>query len=601
VTALDPSLQTGTPVKLTLKIDGQAVETDRIVSVETWGEANRIPRARIVLYEGPKDDSDFPLSGETTFLPGAKLVIGAGYGEAAETIHSGVIVRHSLRLLPGVSPQLVIETADKLLAMSLNRNSAVSLEKTDRALISALVSAAGGTVGKNEAAETPHESLVQFHASDWDLMLLRAEAGGCVAIVEGGKVDIIAPGTSGTPVLELDYEQAIVSLEATLDAAAPFQAGAVKSRSWSYATQAVEEKAATASTPTVPGDFGPAKLADVFALATVRQQTGAAVAADLLGSWSSASTLRAKLAAVQGNVQFQGSSAVKPGNLVSLKGVGPRFGGDAFVSSVRHVIGAGGWQTVVGFGMAPESFASRAAALAVPAAGGLVPPVRGLHTGQVKQIATDPTGDFRVLVTLPLVGDENGVWARPSQIYASNKFGALFYPEIGDEVVLGFMDDSPGDPIILGSLYSRTRPPAHPPNEGNDTKAIVSRTLMEVVFHDKDDELYLEINTPGKRTLRMSDKKEPEIRIKDDFGNYIVMNKEKVDIHSAGELSLSSVKDMTIKSGGQLKISSDGPCSLSAPKIDQTAASALKIHCDALGELSCGAVLTVKGALVKIN
>ncbi|HYJ82159.1 MAG TPA: phage baseplate assembly protein V [Allosphingosinicella sp.] len=577
------------------------MDTDRIVSVETWNEANRVPRARLVLYEGPKDDAAFPLSGEKTFLPGAKIVIGAGYGEEADTLHSGVIVRHSLRLLPGVSPQLVIETADPLLAMSLRRNSAVSLEKTDRDLIAALVSASGGTVGKNEASAEPHESFVQYNACDWDLMLLRAEAGGCVVVVEDSKVDVIAPGAATSPVLELDYEQALVSLEATLDAAAPVAAGAVKSRSWSYGEQSVIVGAAQDPTVTAPGNFGAAELAKVFALDTVAQQSGALLAEARLKGWSSAALLRAKLAAVQGTAQFQGSRLAKPGSVLTLKGVGPRFEGNAFVGSVRHVIRAGDWQTVVGLGMAPESFGSRASEVAAPAAGGLLPPIRGLHTGQVKQVATDPTGDFRVLVTLPLVGGENGVWARPSQIYASNTFGALFYPEVGDEVVLGFMDDSPGDPIILGSLYSRTLPPKYAPNEKNDTKAIVSRSNLEVVFNDKEDEVVLEIKTKDGRRIRLADKKDKEVRVEDQYGNSIVMTEAKVDIHSVGEMNISSGKDMTIKSGGKLTVTATAPYSVSAPEIKETASGQLKIHSDGLGELSCAAVLTVKGALVQIN
>ena len=53
---------------------------------------------------------------------------------------------------------------------------------------------------------------------------------------------------------------------------------------------------------------------------------------------------------------------------------------------------------------------------------------------------------------MPLIEGDSGVWARLSGFYASKTFGSVFYPEIGDEVILGFMDQDPANPIILASV-----------------------------------------------------------------------------------------------------------------------------------------------------
>ena len=88
-----------------------------------------------------------------------------------------------------------------------------------------------------------------------------------------------------------------------------------------------------------------------------------------------------------------------------------------------------------------------------PGASGLLPPIAGLQTGIVKQVAKDPGGQFRVALELPLLQMPGQlVWARLASFYASNKIGEVFYPEVGDEVVAGFMNQDPRYPVILGSL-----------------------------------------------------------------------------------------------------------------------------------------------------
>ncbi len=203
--AVSPASKTGLPVKLALTADDTRIDTDQIASVEIWWEANRVPRARIVIYDGQPDSETFPFSDAETFVPGAKIVLSAGYGSDLAVIHKGVVVRHGLRIVPGASAQLVVDTSDPLLKMTLARHSAVTEKATDAALISALVSANGGSVRGNAAATTPVEAMVQAHATDWDLMLLRAEASGCVVVIDDSEVAVIAPTASTSPVLTLEY------------------------------------------------------------------------------------------------------------------------------------------------------------------------------------------------------------------------------------------------------------------------------------------------------------------------------------------------------------------------------------------------------------
>lgn len=594
----DPAIKTGIQLNVSVAVGGEVLDGTAIVDIESWTAANRIPRARITIYDGAPATADFPLSDSDKLAPGAIVTLSAGYGSESATIHSGIIVRHSLRISPGRSPQLIIETADPLLKMTVARNSAVSEQISNADLIAALVSSGGGSVGKNAAATDPAEAMVQYNASDWDLMLLRAEASGCVVLVEDSKVDIVDPADAGDPVLTAEYGTSIISFEATVDAAADIATDAVASRSWSYADQSLKSDGGTTGF-TPPGNLSAATLARVLGVSSLPQQSSAAIGDSGLKRWASARLLRSRLAQVRGTARFQGSAAVKPGTTIALAGLGDRFNGTAFVSAVRHLIGGGRWTTVAEFGMAPERFASQRQDVAAPPAAGLAPPMRGLHVGQVKQVATDPNGDFRVQVTMPLASSDNAVWARLSQPYASSGFGAVFFPEVGDEVVLGFMDEDASGPVILASLYSRGRAPKYPPTATNDIKAIVTREGLQISFDEKN--IILKIETPGGRVITLDDQKEKMVKVEDPFSNSITMTDQQVAIVSGKDMKLTVGGDLTIAATGSISASADGDVTLKGQQVSVTGAAGLALKSDTTGSLKAAAELTVNAAMVKIN
>jgi hypothetical protein len=121
---------------------------------------------------------------------------------------------------------------------------------------------------------------------------------------------------------------------------------------------------------------------------------------------------------------------------------------------------------------------------------------------------------------------------------------------------------------------------------------------MEVKFDDKD--VVLTISTPKGRIIKLDDKA-GEIKIVDPFNNQILMTKDKVDIFSAADMNLTSTKNMTIECGANLKVHATAQYSLASPVIKANADTSFAIESSAMGEIKTGAILTVTGALVKIN
>ena len=199
--APSPVLNDSALPTLTIKVDGKVFDSDGIVSVEVWNRINRLPRARLVVNDGDPSTEMFALSQSDTFLPGSEVTIAAGYGDDSTTIFSGVIVKHGLDVMPNAPPRLVVEMTDHAMKMTLQRKNAVFKQKSDHDVVAALVSANGLTAGTNDAPSTRQDAIVQYHASDWDLLVTRAEANGLLVIVAGKRVDVVAPDTSANPVL----------------------------------------------------------------------------------------------------------------------------------------------------------------------------------------------------------------------------------------------------------------------------------------------------------------------------------------------------------------------------------------------------------------
>jgi uncharacterized protein involved in type VI secretion and phage assembly len=309
-----------------------------------------------------------------------------------------------------------------------------------------------------------------------------------------------------------------------------------------------------------------------------------------LTDWSSAELLKSQLSKIRGQASFQGSALAVTGCMVTLAGLGDRFNGDAYVSGVHHRLAEGLWITTVDIGLSPDWFAAVAPRVAAPGASGQLPPINGVQTGIVKQIDSDPDGEFRVLVTLPLLQDASGgaVWARFGSFYASNGIGSNFYPEIGDEVALAFLNGDPRYPVVLGSLYSKANPPPYPPTTGgdgapNDTKSFTTKSKMFINFVEHLPQMTL--STPAPQSITIDDSA-GSIVLKDKNGNTITMD-------SSG-ITLKSASDITLNASGSIKATASANVSISASAGLTTSASSQT-------QISCDGPVQIKGATVALN
>ncbi len=565
----------------------------QLLSVSVVKAANRIASARLVYLDGAAAASDFPLSNDALLLPGTEVEILAGDVDNPVSLFKGIVVRQSLKVRDHTAPQLVVECRHKAVTLTVGRKNAYFRDQTDADIISALIGDAGLSADV-ESMSTTHPQQVQFRSTDWDFVLSRAAANGKLVFTDEDRVTVKAPATA-SPNVTLQFGATILELDAEIDAR--FQYSAVKSVSWDPAQQSLVEADAADPGFAGPGNLTNADLASVVALDAFELRH-AAIAEDEAKTWAGAEWLRSQVNKVSGRAKCEGVGTIKPGDTVTLAGVGERVSGDVFVTGVRHDFDSvQGWKTHVQFGGVP-GLPRDDDGFAAPAAGKLLPPVHGLQIGVVTSNA-DPNGEHRVQVRLPIVdNNEDGIWARVASLDAGDQRGFFFRPEIGDEVVVGFFDADPRQPVLLGMLHSSAKAAPLEGSDDNHEKVYQSRSQMKVYFND--DTKVMELSTPAGNTITLSEA-DKAITVADQNGNTIEMTSDGITIESAKAITLKAATEVKAESGTSFELKGGTELKVeSGTSFSAKGGADLKLEGTAV-ELSGSATTTIKGGLVQIN
>ncbi|MCG8574689.1 MAG: type VI secretion system tip protein VgrG [Flavobacteriales bacterium] len=598
--AASDNITTGGIATYTVKVGGSAIpDESRIYSITIERSTNRIPEAKIVVLDGDASTETFEASSSETFVPGAEVVIEAGYDTKNEQIFKGIITRQSLRVDPMIGSALEIECRDAAIKMVVGRKSLTYSKQKDSDIMSTIIGNYSDLSADVTATTTEWPEQVQYYATDWDFILTRSEANGLIVNVLDGKVSVEAPDANSSSVLTIKYGDNLHEFRGDLNSVS--QLGSVKAQAWDYKTQAIISGEASNDVAGA-GNLSSKTLSEVVGLSEFDLQTSAYQTSDDLTNWSKAQMIKSEYSKIIGTAVTQGTNLVNPGTYVTLQGLGDRFNGDHYVSGVRHDFSEGNWLTETTVGMSSIWFSEEPDVMAPPAAG-LLPGARGLFNGTVKQMYEDPDSQYRILVDVPLF-DQNGegIWARLANFYSTSGAGAFFLPEVGDEVVLGFLSEDPRYPVILGSLYSsdNIKPfDGLDPNEQNSIKAIVSKSGIQVKFDDENKVFTIE--TPSKNTMILSDE-DKQITIQDQNNNSIVMSESGITIKSEKDINIEADQKVSIKGTQGVTVeASGGDVEISGMNIKETADMQYSAEGSETAQVNAGMELTLKGAMVMIN
>ncbi len=571
-------------------IEGQAMNASyQLTMLSVIKEINHIPTVKFSLRDGDAAAKTFEISNSNEFIPGKKIVIKLGYDGDNKQVFKGIITKQAVQVKGNGNSQLIVECRDEVIKMSVGRKSRYFENVKDSQAMEELVKAYKGLEVDAKDTSVKHKELVQHHITDWDFLLLRAEACGLLVTIEDGKVKTFKPDTGAEPVLQASYGSSIMEFEATMDARNQWKQ--VKATAWDYKNQKLfSADTAEANDIRQLGNLTGTQLSETINLEEFELHHSGYVTEQELKLWTDGVMMRSRLAKIRGRVKVTGFAGIKPGDMLKLDGVGDRYNGNAFVTAVKHDIGNGSWETNIQFGLAAESYSKIYKDINDEPAAGLAGGIRGLQIGNVIHLATDPDGEERIQVRIStLDNNANGIWTRVACLDAGSDRGTFFRPELGDEVIVGFINDDPNDPVVLGMLNSSSKKAPLPASDDNHEKGIFTRSKMRIHFNDNTKTIT--IDTPAGNSIKL-DESGKSIEIKD-------QNSNKISFDSAG-IKLSSPKNIDIEAGVNLTVKAGASLSIGGATLGIKADGSVSIDGSSAG-ISASGIAEIKGSLVKIN
>lgn len=567
-----------------------------LISIHVERTINRIGRATLQFEAGDMPKKDIPESDDDTFAPGNDIRVEVGYNSDESILFEGMVISHNLEIPEDGDSRLIIECADYMLPTTLTRWNRYFSEKTDDSIIKEILGNYSSISPTVDSTSVTHAESVQYYCSDWDFILSRADANGLIVIPDGKKVTICKPKVSESAVLTVTYGEDLIAFHGELLTSDPLPG--LNAYGWDLAQQkAIKVSAATPSL-NEQGDQTAASLSEAIGTNTQLIQTDSCSEETELQSWADSQLLRAGLSRIQGEIRFQGSSLAVPGCLIELAGLGKRFNGNAFIGGIEHLIHGGEWTTTAHMGLDAQPVTEEFNVV-TPAASGLVPGIEGLHIGVVTKLDSDPAKENRIQVEIPILNSEkNLVWARMATFWANPNYGGFFIPDVGDEVILGFLNNDPSFPVILGSMYSSSKAPPYTIDEKNNIQAI--KTKSGVLLEMDDEKKVVTITTPQSNKLVLSDDAK-SITMQDQNGNKIELSDSGILIQAAKELTLKSGTAMNLTAGTDGSIKASSALNMKGLNVELSADASLTAKGNATAELSASGQTTVKGAMVMIN
>lgn len=241
------------------------------------------------------------------------------------------------------------------------------------------------------------------------------------------------------------------------------------------------------------------------------------------------------------------------------------------------------------------------------------PVIQGSQTAFVvgppgEEIFTDKFGRVKVQFHWDRDGQYNAdsaCWIRVAQAWAGNKWGMMFIPRIGMEVIVHFLEGDPDQPIITGCVYNPdTMPPYTLPDE--KTKSTVKsdsskggKGFNELRIEDK----------KGSEQIFVHGEKNLDVRIKNNAMEFIAKDRHLIVDNDQFE---KVKKDKHLKVGGDKNEKVTGSVSLKVDNdiqeksgknyaVDAGMGIHLKAGMSAVIEAGVALTLKVGGNFININ
>jgi len=156
----------------------------------------------------------------------------------------------------------------------------------------------------------------------------------------------------------------------------------------------------------------------------------------------------------------------------------------------------------------------------------------------------DPDGYGRIQVKLynfdGLQDQDAPIWARVAVPFAGGDRGAFFIPDVGDEIVVTFINGDPRQPIVVGGLWNGDKKPSETLSGPNvDRWTITGKQKTKISIIEDSTGPKVELRTPAGRTLTLDDA-QSTITASDPTGNSVTMDASGITITAASKVTVNA-------------------------------------------------------------
>ena len=458
----------------------------------------------------------------------------------------------------------VVRGYDRSHRMSRGRRTASYNDVTDADVVRQVARRAGVPVGRVDETLTVHPHLSQVNATDWEFLRARARETGHEVAVVAGVLQWRRPtrcADAPEPPAAVDDEPQPLQLSAG-DNLVSFrprvtcgtQVDGVTVRSWDPETKTTVLGRSTASTVAAAVALTPGQLAAASGSAQhvcVNRPVASQPEAD-----ATAAALAEHLASAHAEADgvAVGDPRLRAGTAVSVGHAGWPFDGRYTLTTARHVYDRAGYHTAIGVSGGHDR-----SLLGLTGTTPREQPVPGVVPALVTAV-DDPQLQGRVKLQLPWLADDYETWwVRVVQLGAGSGRGAVWLPEVGDEVLVAFEHGDPRRPYVVGSLYNGVDLPCL--GEGLvdgasgavRRRGFVSRKGHRLVFLDDDRPSGVALlSSDGALRVALKES-DTTIAITAD-GNVVITGSREVKVVSDGAVSIEAGTTLTLKGSGGVTI-----------------------------------------------
>lgn len=235
-----------------------------------------------------------------------------------------------------------------------------------------------------------------------------------------------------------------------------------------------------------------------------------------------------------------------------------------------------------------------------------------LTLAEVKSINDDKK--WNRVKCLPIGADDDQMtdWCYVMTPMGGKERGLFMFPQVGDLVVLGYLQNDPHRPIVLGSYWnSETSAPLTVADDKAEDYCLVTPNKVNLSLHDEDKKQKITITMPSGAVLEVDDENE-KVVTKDKNGNTSLtmdLKNGAIELKASDKITLTAGNaSITLEKSGKITIKGSDAVAIEGRSVDGKAQGQMQLQgmdvtvkANKDLNMSATANASVKGMLLKLN